>query len=111
MTAVSSQSITAAGITPVPISPAASDTIAVGQMGPRGCIMRVATTGTTTDVAVQDPNRTVMSNPATVTPVSCPATGVRKILVPRSAVDPATGNATVTFSGARTGVTYELDRY
>jgi hypothetical protein len=32
------------------------------------------------------------------------------IFIPLTAVDAATGNATVSFSGARTGVTYELYR-
>lgn len=111
MAAVSSQSVTTTGTTPAPITPAASDTVAAGQMGPRGCWMRVITTGTATDVAVQDPTLTDLSNPGTVTAVSCPATGARMILVPRAAIDSATGSAVVTFSGTRTGVTYELYRH
>lgn len=110
MAAVSSQSIVTTGTTPAPITPSASDTIAAGQMGPVGCALRVITTGTATNVSVLDPGRTAMSNPGTVTAVAAPATGVRMILVPASAVDSATGNATVTFSGALTGVTYELFR-
>jgi hypothetical protein len=39
-----------------------------------------------------------------------PATGTRQWLIPLAAVNPATGVATVTFSGALTGVTYELWR-
>jgi hypothetical protein len=110
MTLQVSQSVTATGITPAQLTPAASDTIAEGSFGPAGVNARITTTGTATDVAVLDPTFTPQSNPGTVTPVSCPATGIRKLFIPRSAINPATGVATVTFSGARTGVTYELDR-
>lgn len=105
-----SQSVVTTGTTPAPITPAASDTIASSSFGPQGVYMRVITTGTATDVAVQDPGATPSGNPGTVTAVSAPATGVRMILIPLSAVNPSTGVATVTFSGARTGVTYELYR-
>ena len=83
----------------------------MGSFGPTGVVMRVITTGTATNVAVLDPGVTPgLGNPGTVTPVACPATGVRKILIPRSAIN-SSGVATVTFSGALTGVTYELDRW
>lgn len=106
-----SQSIVTTGTTPSAITPTASDTIGSGSFGNQGVIMRVITTGTSTNVAVQDPGTTASSNPGTVTPVAAPATGVRMILIPRSAISPATDQATVTFSGALTGVTYELYRY
>lgn len=110
MAAVNSQSIVAAGTTPTPITPAATDTIADGQFGPNGCLMRLITTGTTTTAAVQDPGATAQGNPGTVTGVVAPATGARMIFIPRAAINPTTGVATVTFSGALTGVTYELYR-
>jgi hypothetical protein len=109
MTLQVSQSVTAAGITPAQLTPAASDTIAEGSFGPAGVYARITTTGTATDVAVLDPGVTPQGNPGTVTAVSVPATGVRKLFIPRSAINGA-GLATLTFSGARTGVTYELDR-
>ena len=105
-----SQTVTTAGITPTPITPTASDTIAESSFGPSGVHMRVITAGTSTNVAVLDPGVTAQGNPGTVTPLAAPATGVRKLLIPRSAINPATGVATVTFSGALTNVTYELDR-
>lgn len=111
MAAVTSQSIVTTGTTPVPITPTASDTIASGNFGVAGCAMRVITTGTSSNVAVLDPGVTAQGNPGTVTAVAAPATGVRMILIPLSAINNATGNATVTFSGALTGVTYELYRY
>lgn len=105
-----SQSVLPTGTTPAPITPSASDTIAADSFGPQGVFMRVITAGTTTDVAVEDPGFTPSANPGTVTAVSMPATGVRMILIPRTAIHPATGVATVTFTGTRTGVTYELYR-
>jgi hypothetical protein len=110
MAAVTTQAITPAGVAPSPITPAASDTIAAAQLGAGGAIMRVITTGTATDVTVTDPGVTPLGNAGSVTPVSCPATGVRMVKIPRGALDPDSGVATVSFSGARTGVTYELYR-
>jgi hypothetical protein len=110
MAAVSSQSIVTTGTTPSAITPSASDTIASGQFGANGCIMRVITTGTATNVAVLDPGFTDLGNPGTVTAVAAPATGIRMIYIGSYAVNPNTGVATVTFSGALTGVTYELYR-
>lgn len=110
MTAVSSQSIPSGALTtPVPITPAASDTIAAAQMGPNGCVMRVITTGTATDVTITDPGLSPMGNAGTAPALSAPATGARMLPIPRSALNSA-GIATVSFSGARTGVTYELYR-
>jgi hypothetical protein len=105
-----SQSVVTTGTTPAAITPTASDTIAEGSFGQAGVYMRVITTSTATNVGVQDPGFTPSSNPGTVTAVAAPATGVRMILIPRSAINGATGVATVTFSGALTGVTYELYR-
>jgi hypothetical protein len=101
------QSVVTTGTTPAALTPSASDTIPSSSFGPNGVFMRVITTGTATNVAVADPGFTASSNPGTVTAVAAPSTGVRMILVPRSAVN-SSGVATVTFSGALTGVTYEL---
>jgi len=105
-----SQSVVITGTTPSAITPTASDTIAESSFGNQGVYMRVITTGTATNVAILDPGSTGQGNPGTVTPVAAPATGVRMILVPRTAINTSTGVATVTFSGALTGVTYELYR-
>lgn len=107
MTLRTPQSVVTTGTTPSAITPTASDTIPASSFGPNGVFLRVITTGTATNVAVLDPGFSPLSNPGTVTAVAAPATGVRMILVPRGAVD-GTGVATVTFSGALTGVTYEL---
>jgi len=110
MALVVSQSIVTAGTTPAAITPTASDTVADASFGPTGCALRVITTGTSTNVAVLDPGFTPLGNAGTVVAVAAPSSGVRMILIPRSAVNPATQQATVTFSGALTGVTYELYR-
>jgi len=107
MALVSPQSVVTTGTTPSAITPTASDTISGGTAGPNGWFLRVITTGTSTNVSVLDPGFTPQSNPGTVTAVAAPSTGVRMILVPRAAVN-TSGVATVTFSGALTGVTYEL---
>jgi hypothetical protein len=105
-----SQSVVTTGTTPSAITPSASDTIAASSFGVNGVYMRVITTGTSTNVSVLDPGATPSGNPGTVTAVAAPATGVRMVLIPNSAVNSSTGVATVTFSGALTGVTYELYR-
>jgi len=112
MALVTSVSIVSGALaTPVPITPTASDTIADASFGSNGCLMRVITTGTATNVTIADPNRTAQANLGTAPPLSAPATGARMLPIPRTAIDPASGLATVTFSGALTGVTYELYRY
>jgi hypothetical protein len=110
VTAQVSQTPTTTAVAPAALTPAASDTIAGQYFGAAGCLIRVITTGTATDVAVLDPGTTGIGNAGTVVAQTMPATGVREWLIPLGAVNPATGNATVTFSGARTGVTYELKR-
>lgn len=105
------QSIVATGTAPTPLTPSASETIASASFGPQGVAARVITSGTATTVSVQDPGTTALGNAGTVAGVTCPSTGARMILIPAAAVNPATGLATVLFSGALTGVTYELYRY
>jgi hypothetical protein len=112
MTLNAAQSVLATGTTPAPFTPTASDTISGNDIIPGGgAVLRVVTTGTATTVSVQDPNTTAQGNPGTVTGVVCPATGVRYILVPVAAVNGATNVATVLFSGALTGVTYDLIKF
>jgi hypothetical protein len=105
------QAVVAAGMTPAQITPTASDTISVNDIGIRGVVLRVTTTGTSTNVSVLDPTLSDLGNAGTVVPVACPSTGVRYIFVPPLAVNQATGLATVQFSGALTGVSVEASRY
>jgi hypothetical protein len=104
------QSITTTATAPSALTPSASETIAESSFGPAGVLIRVITTGTTTTVTVADPGVTASGNPGTATGQAMPATGVREWLIPRSAINGNTQVATVTFSGALTGVTYELKR-
>jgi hypothetical protein len=105
-----SQTVVTTGITPAQLTPAASDTIAATSFGPQGVVMRITTTTTAANVAVQDPGVTAQGNPGTVTAIALGTAVTRTLLVPVSAINPATGQATVTFS-ATSGVTYELYRY
>src|SRR4051812_35986455 len=113
MTLQVSQSIATPGsgvlTTPSALTPAASDTIAEASFGPTGVWLLVITTGTQTDLTVLDPNLTVQGNAATLATLTGTATGHRALFIPRTAIN-SSGVATVTFSGARTGVTYYLFR-
>lgn len=101
------QSLTTTAAAPVPLTPSASETIPAGNFGPNGVYIRVITTGTATTVTTLDPGFSAISNPGTPTGQVMPATGTRQWLIPRGAIN-ASNVATVTFSGALTGVTYEL---
>jgi len=96
--------------TPAALTPAATDTISADSFGPNGLLMFVVTTGTTTDNTVLDPTLTQQGYAGTVPTLTGTATGHRMVVIPRSAINAATGVATITFSGARTGVTYYLVR-
>lgn len=110
MTLQVSQAVISTGIAPSALTPAATDTIAAGSFGPNGLFARVITTGTATTVATLDPGTTALGNPGTVTGVTTSATGSVMVYIPLSAINTSTGVASLTFSGARTGVTYELYR-
>lgn len=105
-----SQNIVQAGTTPAAITAASSDTIADGSFGPTGVICRIITTGTGSNVTITDPGTTALNNAGTPAVLAAPATGVRMMLIPRAAINPATGLATINFSSI-TGLTYELYRF
>lgn len=113
MTLNAAQSVLTTGTTPGPFTPTASDTISANDIIPGGgCVMRVVTGGSNVGtVSVLDPNVTASGNPGTVTAVNVPISSVRYILIPVSAVNPATGVATVTFGGTLTGTTYDLIKF
>lgn len=111
MAAVTTQSVVNGALTtPVPITPAASDTIARSQFGPNGIQGRVITTGTPTTLTITDPTTTDLGNAGTLPSQTAPATGSRMFYVPLAAINPSTDQATLNWSGALTGVTYELYR-
>ncbi len=112
MAALTSVSITTAGNTPSAVAVASSDTIAAGQFGSTGCILRVMNAGGTQDlVTVTDPNLTVIGGAVTApTAVTVPiTTGIRMIFIPLAAINLTTGLATVNHSFT-TSVTCELYR-
>jgi hypothetical protein len=112
MTLNAAQSVLLTGTTPAPFTPTASDTISANDIIPGGgCVLRVVTTGTATNVQIVDPGTTPLGNAYSPVPVACPSSGVRYILVPPAAVNTSTQVATVTFSGALTGVTYDLIKF
>ena len=92
--------------TPTPLTPAATDTFAETSFGPNGITLLVLTTGTLTNLTVLDPGVTPQGYAGTVPSLAGTATGHRVLTVPRTAINPATNLASVTFSGALTGVTY-----
>jgi hypothetical protein len=106
MALLTPQSVVTTGTTPSAITPSASDTIPASTAGPNGWFLRVITTGTASNVSVLDPGTTASSNPGTVTPLAAPSTGVRMLLIPRTAIN-SSGVATVT-SSSQAGMTYEL---
>lgn len=105
----SAQSLTTTAAAPVALTPSASETVSASSFGPNGCYIRVITTGTATTVTTLDPGFSPLSNPGTPVGQVMPATGVRQWLIPNSAINSSLV-ATVTFTGALTGVTYELTR-
>lgn len=96
--------------TPTALTPAATDTIDASSFGPNGLMMLVVTTGTSTNVTVLDPNVDALGYAGTVPTLTGTATGHRALFIPLAAINPSTRLATVTFSGALTGVTYYLFR-
>lgn len=104
------QAVVGTGTTPSVITPTASDTISTNDIGQRGVVLRIVTTGTATNVAVLDPGLTPASNAGTVVPLACPATGVRYLFVGPNSVNQTSGVATLTFSSV-TGASVEATRY
>lgn len=111
MAALTSTALTLAGVTPSAVAVASSDTVAESQFGSTGLIARVINAGGSPDtVTIVDPTKTPMSSSPTNPTVSVPATtGVRMILIPKTAVDPTSGVATINHSST-TSVTIELYR-
>ena len=98
---------TAGGATVAPITPTASDTIALASLGDRGAYLRIETTGTATSVTVSDAGKSPAGNPASASAVALSATEVKAVYISPRQADLVTGLVTVT-STSQTGVTYEL---
>jgi hypothetical protein len=111
MAAITTQSVSNGALTtPTPITPNASDTVDRAQFGPNGVLLRIITTGTATTLTVSDPLPTALGNTGTPASQTAPATGSRMAFVPLAAINQATNQATLNWSGALTGVTYEAYR-
>ena len=110
MAALTSTSSALAGTAPAPVAVSASDTIALTQFGATGVDVRVINGGGSSDtVTITDPNLTVMGSAAT-NPTVAVANGTTKVIfIPLSAVNQATGLATVAHSFI-TSVTIEVWR-
>lgn len=110
MAALTSSSLSLAGTLAAAAAVASSDTIADAQFGPNGVLLRVINGGASPDVVtITDPTLTGMASAATNPTVSVTNATTKSILIPRSAINPSTGNATVAHSFT-TSVTYELYR-
>lgn len=111
MTAQVTQSVSNGALTtPIPLTPAAADTIHRSQFGSTGVLIRIITTGTLTTLTVSDPTTTDLGNVGTLASQTTSATGSAMAFIPLLAINPANDLATLNFSGARTGVTYEAYR-
>jgi hypothetical protein len=110
MTAQTTQSVSNGVLTtPTPLTPQAADTITRTQFGPTGVMLIITTTGTATTLTVSDPTTTDLGNTGTLASQVCPATGVRWAFVPLVAIA-SNDNATLNWSGALTGVSYNAIR-
>lgn len=110
MAALTSTSITIAGALAAPAAVAATDTIADAQFGSSGVVLRVINGGASPDtVTITDPTLTALGSAATNPTVTVTNATTKSIFIPRSAIAPGTGVATVAHSFTTT-VTYELYR-
>jgi len=108
MAALTSQSLTLAGVVPSPVVVAASDTIAASQFGSIGVLVRVINAGGSPDtVAIVDPNTTIVGSVAT-NPTVVVSNGTTKVFfVPVAMINQATQLATLTHTFI-TSVTCEV---
>lgn len=113
MTLQSAVPITTAGVLASTYTPTSSDTISANDIGARGCILEVNNgSAGSINVTITDPGYTPGGNQATSFPVVAVAAAAKKrILIPPSAVNPASvpPSAAVAFS-ATASVTCELYR-
>lgn len=109
MAALTSQTITAAGIVPAPVAVSASDTIAASQFGTTGIIVRIINAGGSPDVCtITDPTTTAMGSVATNPTVTVANATTKEFFVPSAALNPS-GQATLAHSFI-TSVTCEIKR-
>jgi hypothetical protein len=90
------------------LTPTASDTIAASLLGDQGCVLRIQTTGTSSNITISDAGSTPAGNTTTATAITQTATQIRSVFISPKRADLVTQVVTITASGALTGMTYEL---
>ena len=107
MAALTSSSVTIAGLLSAPVAVAASDTIAEAQCGSNGVLLRVINGGASPDVVtITDPNTTVVGSTATNPTVTVTNATTKTIHLPRALLN-SSGVITVAHSFTTT-VTCEV---
>ncbi len=98
------------GVLANPQAVAGTDTVGVNDIGDRGCILLVTNgSGGSINVTIADPGRTRLGNTGSAAAQAVANTATRVFKIVPEHVDPATGVATITYSGTTT-VTYQLYR-
>jgi hypothetical protein len=107
MAALTSTSLTLAGVAPAPVAVSASDTVAATQCGLTGIIARVINGGGSPDtVTIVDPTLTTLGSAATNPTVTVTNGTTKMIRIPNSAQN-ASGLITINHSFT-TSVTIEI---
>lgn len=110
MAQLTAVSVTSAATTVTATAVSASDTIAQADIGTNGALLNVINgSGGSINVTLSDPGSTALGNAGTTTPQAVGAGVDRWFRISPGHVNPATGFATVTYSGT-TSVTYKLVR-
>jgi len=110
MAALTSQSLSLAGVAPSAVAVAASDTIAEAQCGANGVLVRVINGGGSPDtVTITDPNLTVAGSAAQNPTVAVTNGTTKMFTIPRSMLN-ASGVITLAHS-FQTSVTCEVYRW
>jgi len=108
LTAVSVPTGQATAVAPLAVS--ASDTILASDIGENGALLNVINgSGGSINVTILDPGTTAVGNVGTAVAQPVPNGQDRWFVIGKGHVNPATGVATVTYSGTTT-VTYKLVR-
>lgn len=89
------------------LTPSASDTIASSLLGEQGCVLRIQTAGTGSNITISDAGSTPAGSSTTATAITQSATQIRSVYISPKRADLTTGLVTITSSSQAT-MTYEL---
>ncbi|MEU4570727.1 hypothetical protein [Micromonospora sp. NPDC023956] len=110
MALLTATSVTAAATTVSAAPVTSSDTVSSSDIGSLGALLNVINgSGGSINVTITDPGTTAVGNAGTAVAQAVPAGADRWFRLSPAHVNPATGVATVAFSGT-TSVTYKLIR-